>query len=156
MLLAEAAAIVRERARARGITIRLQDDARGAVVSCDRDRVIQILTNLLDNAVKFSPEGALVVLAARAEQGGVHVSVSDNGPGMDTDQLAHAFDRLWQASPAGAAGARARLEHRARSGAGPRGAHLGRERPRPGQHLPVHTARRLGTRGPRRRRFDVP
>lgn len=96
LLLAEAVALVHERARARGIAVRLQDEARGMVVRCDRDRTIQIVTNLLDNAIKFSPERALIVLAARAEEGGVHFTVTDQGPGLRPEQLPHLFDRPWQ------------------------------------------------------------
>lgn len=68
------------------------------VLHADRDRILQVLSNLLGNAAKFTPEGGTIVLSAkRAADGGCRYSVSDTGPGMDAEQLAHVFDRFWQA-----------------------------------------------------------
>ena len=57
----------------------------------------QALHQLLDNAVKFSPEGGLVTLDACEGDGGLYISVSDQGVGIPTDKLAHIFDRFYQA-----------------------------------------------------------
>ncbi|MGH7637314.1 MAG: sensor histidine kinase [Gemmatimonadaceae bacterium] len=64
----------------------------------DRDRIVQVLSNLLNNAVKFTPAGGCVILSAsRSENGGCRFEVSDTGPGIAHDQLPHIFDRFWQA-----------------------------------------------------------
>lgn len=64
----------------------------------DRHRVLQVFSNLLNNAVKFTPAaGRITVRAARTSAGGCRFEVSDTGPGLAPDQLAHVFDRFWQA-----------------------------------------------------------
>lgn len=64
----------------------------------DRDRILQVLSNLLNNAVKFTPAGGRITLsAARSESGGCCFAVSDTGAGIDANQLPHIFDRFWQA-----------------------------------------------------------
>jgi signal transduction histidine kinase len=65
-------------------------------VPADRELLLHVFTNLVGNALKFSPEGSAVTLAARARDGEVEFSVGDHGPGMSPDEVAHAFDRYWQ------------------------------------------------------------
>jgi PAS domain S-box-containing protein len=62
----------------------------------DRDRLLQIFSNLLGNALKFTPEGGQIAL--RAEQAGdmIRFSVRDTGPGIPTESLPHIFDPFWQ------------------------------------------------------------
>ena len=71
-----------------------------AEVLCDRDRVLQVLSNLIENALKFSPEGRSI--AVQAEVGGraVQFSVSDQAGGINPDQVGHIFERHWQAPEA--------------------------------------------------------
>jgi signal transduction histidine kinase len=95
-LLADAVVVGESLTRAKSIDLRVDADAvRGATLFCDHDRVLQVLSNLLDNAAKFSPEPGKIVLAARPEPGAIRFSVSDEGPGIGAAQLAHVFDRLW-------------------------------------------------------------
>jgi PAS domain S-box-containing protein len=63
---------------------------------CDRDRALQIIANLLGNAVKFTPEDGSV--AVRAERAGDEVlfAVSDSGPGIPEEQLLHIWESYWQ------------------------------------------------------------
>jgi PAS domain S-box-containing protein len=65
---------------------------------CDRERVIQVLLNLITNAVKFTASGSISVRAKR-DAGGVHFAVHDTGKGMSRAQLDHVFDPYWQVSP---------------------------------------------------------
>ena len=53
--------------------------------------------NLIGNAIKFSPEGGTIRIRATAENGSITVSVSDSGPGIPEDSLAHIFDKFYQA-----------------------------------------------------------
>jgi signal transduction histidine kinase len=63
-------------------------------LSVDRDRIRQVLVNLLTNAHEYSPEGATIAVAAARRDGAVEIAVSDNGPGMAEDQLEHIFERF--------------------------------------------------------------
>ncbi len=69
---------------------------RIGVVQLDRDRVIQVLANLIGNAIKFTPAGGSVRLGADLLGPWVRVSVSDTGPGISPENLPHVFDRFWQ------------------------------------------------------------
>ncbi|MGZ3713315.1 MAG: PAS domain S-box protein, partial [Bdellovibrionota bacterium] len=66
-------------------------------VACDAARISQVLSNLLGNAIKFTPEGGTVRLLATETNDGVLISVSDTGPGIPAEQLPKVFDRFWQA-----------------------------------------------------------
>jgi two-component system sensor histidine kinase BaeS len=63
-------------------------------VSVDRDRIRQVLVNLLTNAHEYCPAGASIHVTAIGNGGGVELSVNDNGPGMAADQLDHIFERF--------------------------------------------------------------
>jgi signal transduction histidine kinase len=63
-------------------------------VSVDRDRIRQVLVNLLTNAHEYSPEGATIEVTAARRNGAVEIAVSDDGPGMAEDQLEHIFERF--------------------------------------------------------------
>ena len=71
----------------------------------DRDRLLQVLSNLLANALKFSEAGTKVVVRAANTDGAVQVSVKDAGRGISEDDLPHVFDRFWQANRTSRAGA---------------------------------------------------
>ncbi len=60
----------------------------------DRHKLEEILTNLISNAIKFSPQGGIVRVAARAEENFVRISVSDEGIGISEQQMAHLFQRF--------------------------------------------------------------
>ncbi|WP_375754385.1 PAS domain S-box protein [Corallococcus exercitus] len=68
-------------------------------VLADRERVLQILSNLLGNAFKFTPEGGCIALRVLPEGGQVRFEVSDTGPGIPAEDLPHIFERFWQAGP---------------------------------------------------------
>ena len=65
-------------------------------LSADPDGIVQVLTNLLGNAVKFSPPGATVSIGVDELDGEVLFSVEDEGPGIPADQLEAIFDRFRQ------------------------------------------------------------
>jgi signal transduction histidine kinase len=87
--------------------IALSDTVGGDLprVQADRDRVLQVLGNLLGNALKFTPEGGTVRIEVEREDGSVRISVADSGPGIAEADLPHVFDRFWQARRARAGGA---------------------------------------------------
>jgi signal transduction histidine kinase len=69
--------------------------------SADRDKVRQILTNLVDNAVKFSPHGGTVTVAARRTPDAVQVRVADEGSGVPSGEQEHIFRKFYRADAAG-------------------------------------------------------
>ncbi|HEX6455643.1 MAG TPA: HAMP domain-containing sensor histidine kinase [Solirubrobacterales bacterium] len=64
------------------------------LINVEPDRIRQILVNLLTNAHEYSPEGASIGVAARADGAEVEISVTDNGPGIPADQLERIFERF--------------------------------------------------------------
>jgi signal transduction histidine kinase len=80
---------------ARRVELDISD--RLPLVETDRERVITILTNLLDNALKYSPEDGHVELGARADSEGLRFWVEDHGVGISLEDRRHIFDRFYQA-----------------------------------------------------------
>jgi signal transduction histidine kinase len=76
-----------------------------ALVIADEDRIQQVLGNLLDNAIKFTPAGGVVRLAVQRDAEAIRFAVSDTGPGISPDHLPHVFDRFWQERAADRRGA---------------------------------------------------
>jgi signal transduction histidine kinase len=67
----------------------------------DTERILQVLRNLIGNALKFTPRGGTVSIAARREKNTVIVSVSDTGPGIPKEHAAAIFDKFRQVPGAG-------------------------------------------------------
>jgi len=65
-------------------------------VHCDHDRILQVLSNLIGNALKFTPTGGTITLSARKRESEVEVSVTDNGPGIPDDAKAKLFEKFSQ------------------------------------------------------------
>ena len=68
-------------------------------MAVDRVRIEQVLANLVDNAIRHTPSGGTVIVAARLEADSVRVEVTDTGQGIPTDALPHVFDRLYRVDP---------------------------------------------------------
>jgi signal transduction histidine kinase len=86
-------------AKARAKGLRLEREVPGALVAveCDRERILEVFGNLLDNAIKFTPEGGSIKVGAEKRGEQMLFSVADNGSGIGADELSHVFDRFWQA-----------------------------------------------------------
>jgi len=93
-LIEEAARTMRAQLDARGQELRLQVDADLPEVEADRDRIRQVLVNLLTNANEYCPQGAQIEVKARRAGAEVEIDVIDNGPGIPAEQLEHIFERF--------------------------------------------------------------
>jgi two-component system sensor histidine kinase GlrK len=82
---------------ARKITLTTKVDEKLPVIKIDREKILQVLRNLVGNAVKFTPEGGQVRVVARLVNRGVEVSVSDTGPGIKKENLTTIFEKFHQA-----------------------------------------------------------
>ena len=69
-------------------------DPRLPIVTGDRDRLVQVVSNLVNNAVKYSPDGGMVTLSTRADGGFALISVADTGLGIPPDEIGHVFERF--------------------------------------------------------------
>jgi len=65
-------------------------------VNMDSQRIIQVLTNLIGNAIKFTPKDGEITVAANLEEDNIKVSVADTGAGISKDELAKVFDKFYQ------------------------------------------------------------
>ena len=81
----------------KGIELRTRLPRERYWVCCDRERVFQVLSNLVGNALKFTPEGGTVTVAAEPEGDFVRFSIQDTGPGIPAEALPHLFEPFWQA-----------------------------------------------------------
>ncbi len=84
-------------AQEKGIVLKTAVTPHLPLVQADPERLTQILTNLIANALRYTPEGTRVELSVRAVDGGVETAVSDNGPGIPPEDLPRLFDRFWRA-----------------------------------------------------------
>jgi signal transduction histidine kinase len=81
------------------------DVEAGVAVRADRQRLRQVLANLVDNAVKYTPAGGRVTITASRLDDRVVIAVADTGPGIPAEHLPHIWDRLYRAgSPGGERG----------------------------------------------------
>jgi PAS domain S-box-containing protein len=83
------------RAQERGLNLSYEVDAGIPEVMGDRDRLHQILTNLVGNAINYTPEGCVTIEATDADKA-VQVSVRDTGVGIDPEEISRIFDRFYR------------------------------------------------------------
>lgn len=83
-------------AREKSIELVLEVDDSLPELEADRDRITQALTNLIGNALKFTPENGQVILGAHVSDDHLRFEVRDTGPGIATSDLPHLFDPFWQ------------------------------------------------------------
>jgi PAS domain S-box-containing protein len=96
--------VFRPIAHGRSISLTADIPRELPAVHADHQRMVQVLSNLVSNAVKFSEPGGSVQVRASAAGGVMVLSVSDTGPGIPVEHQQHVFDRFWQARREGRKG----------------------------------------------------
>ena len=86
----------RVRSQRTGHSVRIEAPGVPIVGQWDRDRLGQVLDNLLGNAIKYSPEGGEVVIRVESAPGEARLSVADEGPGIPPTIVPHLFERFYR------------------------------------------------------------
>ncbi|MCC6802699.1 MAG: HAMP domain-containing protein [Anaerolineae bacterium] len=113
-LISDSLGSIRVRARQQGITVNGELDPKVDLVYIAPDKIQRVLSNLLDNALRYTPEGGQITLRAQRDRDSVRVSVQNNGAGMVALDLSQVFTRFYREEAS-----------RSRSQDGHRGAGLG-------------------------------
>jgi signal transduction histidine kinase len=92
----EALALAAPVAASKEIALASTGGPLGAAVPCDRERVLQVLSNLVGNALAFTPPHGSVSVRLALREREVEVAVTDDGPGIPPEDLPHVFDRYWK------------------------------------------------------------
>jgi signal transduction histidine kinase len=84
------------RAEQRHITLEVESPPADLTIAADRARIVQLLGNLVGNALKFTPEGGRVALRVAAQDHQVRFEVADTGPGISPENVPHIFEQYWK------------------------------------------------------------
>jgi signal transduction histidine kinase len=95
-LVESVSASMRDRAAARGLTLACRPPAAGVNVTADAERIRWVISQLLDNAIKFTPGGGTVEVGAKPNNGRVRIWVADTGPGIAEERLPELFEPFHQ------------------------------------------------------------
>jgi signal transduction histidine kinase len=96
VVIEEAVAGLLRVAQAKGIELSIQSPPRLPRIPADRDRLKQVFINLLDNAVKYCPEGSKVQVRLQTDGESMVVEVADDGPGIPEEDLPHIFEKMYR------------------------------------------------------------
>lgn len=98
-LVTQACELLAEVAASKELTLNVT--GQGGAVVCDAERILQVILNLLGNAIKFSPTGSCIDISLRADGDAVGLSVSDSGPGVRDEVLEKIFEPFEQLDAVG-------------------------------------------------------
>ena len=98
VLLDDAAELLTPLARGAGIDVAIRADESLPEIWVDRDRMLQVFSNLGGNAIKLTPRGGQITLIASRQGDAVRMCVTDTGPGIPRDVIQHIFAPFWQAT----------------------------------------------------------
>ena len=88
------------RAELKDIDLRCSVDPQDLALNGDPERLHQVVANIVDNAVRHSPDGGRVEVTARADSDGVTIEVADEGPGIPDSEEDRVFDRFYRVDAA--------------------------------------------------------
>jgi two-component system sensor histidine kinase BaeS len=95
-LLADVSTSFSGQAEAAGIDLRVETEGELPTITGDVGRLDQVLSNLVANALRYTPAGGVVTLQAQPADGGVRITVRDTGEGIPPEDLPYVFDRFWR------------------------------------------------------------
>ena len=104
-ILEEARKFFSDQAEGAGVELTVVHSNAELKARIDRDQILQALSNLLDNALRHTPQGGSVVITAVEDDGFIDLTVTDDGPGIEPTVLEHLFDRFSQSTTGGGGGA---------------------------------------------------
>jgi signal transduction histidine kinase len=100
-LVEEALAILAPMAQERNVALSVSGGPLSGPVPCDRERILQVLSNLVGNALAFAPRGGRVEVGLSLTEREAAVAVRDDGPGIAPEDLPHVFERFWKSRSRG-------------------------------------------------------
>ncbi len=103
-LVDDSVASFRTQADSAGIALTAETDGGLPQIEVDPVRIREVLTNLLSNALRFTPRGGTVAVTSSASDGQLRITVRDSGPGIAPDALPHVFDRFYKSAESRGAG----------------------------------------------------
>ena len=95
----EVANELRPSAEEKGVRLEFQGSAGGSTVDGDRTRLAQVVRNLVENSIKFTPRGGRIRVETENQGSEIEVRVVDDGAGIAADHLPRIFDQFWQGDP---------------------------------------------------------
>ena len=95
-LLQEVASLYQYQAQKKNVSLDIDIASPLSNIEVDPGRMTQVLTNILDNALRHTPEGGRIVLSAKQVQDQIELSVLDSGPGLQTDDINRIFERFYR------------------------------------------------------------
>ena len=100
-LVDEALTLLAPVAHERGVHLAAAGGPLPGAVPCDRERILQVLSNLLGNALAFAPRGGHVRVGLSLSSDEAEIAVSDDGPGIPPEDVPHLFERFWKSRSRG-------------------------------------------------------
>jgi two-component system sensor histidine kinase BaeS len=98
-LLQEVTSLYQYETQRKNVTLDTDITSPLPTIEVDPGRMTQVLTNILDNALRHTPEGGRIILAAKQVQDQIEISIQDSGPGITAEDVNRIFDRLYRTDP---------------------------------------------------------
>jgi signal transduction histidine kinase len=95
-LLQDIASVYQHRVQQKKVSLELDVDSDVTAIEADANRIMQVVTNVLDNALRYTPESGRVVIALKEIAEGVRISIKDSGPGIEAEKVNQIFDRFYR------------------------------------------------------------
>lgn len=96
-ILEDARVMMQPMAKQNDVRLQFESSNPPVLAFMDKERVLRVITNLVGNAIKFSPKHSKVIVKVRSDQQFVNVSVTDSGPGIPENKISDLFSHFWQA-----------------------------------------------------------